>query len=68
MADDIPGGDVASNAWLDNFVTYATANLANLGLVAGDLTPVTTAQTAWNTSLTAHVPAPGLLAHVEPLR
>ena len=41
MADYIPGGDAAFNAWLDNFVTYATANLANLGLVAGDLTPVT---------------------------
>ena len=41
MADYIPGGDAALNAWLDNFVTYATANLANLGLVAGDLTPVT---------------------------
>ena len=29
MADYIPGGDVAFNAWLDNFVTYASANLAN---------------------------------------
>ncbi|MCK4659670.1 MAG: hypothetical protein KAV82_09145 [Phycisphaerae bacterium] len=47
MADYIPGGDAAFNAWLDNFVTYANANLANLGLAAGDLTPVTTAQTAW---------------------
>jgi len=28
MADYIPGGDAAFNAWLDNFVTYATANLA----------------------------------------
>ena len=26
MADDIPGGDAAFNAWLDNFVTYAGAN------------------------------------------
>ena len=57
MADYIPGGDAAFNAWLDNFVTYATANLANLGLVAGDLTPVTTAQTAWATALSAHVTA-----------
>jgi hypothetical protein len=29
MADYIPGGDAAFNAWLDNFVTYANANLAN---------------------------------------
>ncbi len=43
MADYIPGGDAAFSAWLDNFVTYATANL---GLVAGDLTPITTGQTA----------------------
>ena len=57
MADYIPGGDAAFNAWLDNFVTYATANPANLGLVAGDLTPVTTAQTAWNTAYTANVTA-----------
>ena len=54
MADYIPGGDAAFNAWLDNFVTYATANLAGLGLVAGDLTPITTAQTAWATSLSDH--------------
>ncbi len=57
MADYIPGGDAAFNGWLDNFVTYATANLANLGLVAGDMTPITTAQTAWATSLSAHVTA-----------
>ncbi len=34
MADYIPGGDAEFNAWLGNFVTYASANLANLGLVA----------------------------------
>ena len=28
MADYIPGGDAEFNAWLDNFVTYANANLA----------------------------------------
>lgn len=28
MADYIPGGDAESNAWPDNFVTYAGANLA----------------------------------------
>ena len=32
MADYIPGGDAAYNAWLDNFVTYASANLANIGM------------------------------------
>ncbi len=32
MADYIPGGDAEFNAWLDNFVTYAGANLAALGV------------------------------------
>lgn len=44
MPDYIPGGDAEFNASLDNFVTYASTNLANLGLVAGDMTPVMTAQ------------------------
>ena len=57
MADYIPGGDAASNAWLDSFVTYAGANLAEFGLLADDLTPVTTAQTAWAASLSARVTA-----------
>jgi len=49
MANDyIPRGDAEFNGWLANFVTYANANLAGLGLVAGDMTPVTTAQTTWN--------------------
>ena len=32
------------NAWLDNFVTYAGANLANLGLVQADIDSIVTAQ------------------------
>ena len=31
MADYIPGGDAEFNAWLDNFVTYAGADLPGLG-------------------------------------
>ena len=57
MADYIPGGDAEFNAWLDNFITYANANLANLGLVQGDIDPIVTAQTAWNTALAVHVTA-----------
>lgn len=56
-SDYIPRPDGDFNAWQANFVTYANANLAALGLVAGDMTPVTTAQTAWNTGFTAHVSA-----------
>jgi hypothetical protein len=36
-------------------VTYANANLAALGLVAADMTPITTAQTTWNTGFVAHL-------------
>ncbi len=58
MANDyIPRGDAEFNGWLANFVTYANANLVALGLVAGDMTPVTTAQTTWNSKYPAHVAA-----------
>lgn len=36
MADYIPGPDASFQAWQSNFVTYANANLAALGLVAAD--------------------------------
>ncbi len=57
MADYLPGPDADYQAWVTNFVTYANANLAALGLVAGDMTPVTTAQTTFNTGFTAHIAA-----------
>ncbi len=57
MADYIPASDAEFNGWLGNFVTYASGNLAGLGLVAGDLTPITTAQTDRAGSLAAHVTA-----------
>jgi hypothetical protein len=57
MADYIPGPDAEFQAWQNNFVTYANANLAALGLVAGDMTPVTAAQTTWSTAFPAHVTA-----------
>ena len=37
MPDYIPSGDAEFSAWLGNFVTYASANLAALGLVAGGM-------------------------------
>ena len=57
MADYIPGPDGSFQAWQANFVTYANANLAALGLVAADMTPVTAAQTSWNSAFPAHVAA-----------
>ncbi len=58
MASDyIPRGDDAFNAWQANFVNYANANLADLGLIPPDLISITSAQGTWTLSLTAHVAA-----------
>ena len=55
--DYIPAADTAFSVWLDNFVTYAGANLAALGLAAGDLTPVSSTNNIWKTALQQHVAA-----------
>lgn len=57
MADYIPGPDASFQAWQSNFVTYASANLAALGLVAADMVPITAGQTAWAAAFPAHVAA-----------
>jgi hypothetical protein len=57
MADYIPGPDANFQAWQSNFVTYANANLAALGLTAADMTPITAAQSPWVNGFTAHVAA-----------
>ena len=58
MAGDyIPAPDTDFNNWQSNFVIYANANLAALGLVAGDMTPVTTAQSAWGSNYGKHLTA-----------
>ena len=57
MADYIPGPDANFQAWQSNFVTYANANLAALGLTAADLAPITAAQTTWATAFPAHIAA-----------
>ena len=56
-SDYIPRPDAQFDSWQVNFVTYLSANLAGLGLVAGDLTPITAAQTPWNTNYAAHIAA-----------
>jgi hypothetical protein len=55
--DYIPGNDAEFNTWQENFLTYASANAAALGLVAADLTPLTAAQAAWASAYSAHVAA-----------
>ena len=58
MASDyIPRGDGDFNVWQANFVTYANAHSADLGLVPPDLIPISSAQGAWTSSLTDHVAA-----------
>jgi hypothetical protein len=57
MADYIPGPDANFQAWQSNFVTYANANLAALGLVAADMAPITAAQAPWVSGFTAHIAA-----------
>jgi hypothetical protein len=57
MADYIPGPDASFNAWQTNFLTYAHANLAVLGLVAADLVPADSAQDTWSDAFPAHITA-----------
>jgi hypothetical protein len=57
MSDFIPGSDSDFSVWTKNFITYANANLAALGLVAADLTPITAADVAFNTALATNVSA-----------
>ena len=53
--DFLPNNDTELQAWLTNFVTILNANLATVGLVAADVTPLTTAQTNFNTAVTTHI-------------
>ncbi len=57
MADYIPGPDADFQAWVANFVTYASANMAALGLVPADLTPISSAQTTFNADFADHFAA-----------
>jgi len=49
-SDYIPSSDAEFGGWLNNFITNANANLADLGLVAADLAPAQAALTTWNTA------------------
>ncbi|MCH8808045.1 MAG: hypothetical protein IH986_18415, partial [Planctomycetes bacterium] len=58
MADYIPSSDGDFDAWQDNFITYASANAAALGLdPLIDIPPLTAAQTTWTTDRAAHTAA-----------
>lgn len=48
MADYIPSPDGDLDAWQDDFITYASANAAALGLdPMVDIPPLTATQTTW---------------------
>ncbi len=55
--DYIPSSDTGFQAWEQNFIAYANGHLAALGLVAGDLTAIIAAQTAFHGAFTAHIAA-----------
>ncbi len=51
MPDYIPDTDAEFRAWLKNFLDYANANLAALGLLTADTAPLTAAAATLNTKL-----------------
>lgn len=51
-SDYIPSSDLAFQDWSGNFISVANANLATLGLIAGDLTPLTTDKGLLDTAIT----------------
>lgn len=57
MSDFIPTADTDFTAWMQNFITYANANLAALGLTAAQLTPIQTGKTTWEAAFAANVTA-----------
>ena len=57
-ADYIPGADGAFDAWQANFVTYATANAAALGLdPLVDIPPLALGQSVWTSDYAANTAA-----------
>jgi len=55
--DYIPAQDAELIVWMTNFMTYATANTAALGLTAADLTPLNGYQTSFSVTFNANVAA-----------
>jgi hypothetical protein len=58
MAQDwIPTSDTDMNAWVQNFLAYANANLAALGLTAANLSDLQAAVTTWGPAYSHHMAA-----------
>lgn len=57
MPDYIPGSDTGFQAWADNFVTYASAHLVDLGIGPPDMIPIATGRADFDTKMSANVTA-----------
>ena len=58
MANDyIPGSDTGFQAWVDNFVTYASAHLVQLGIAPPDIVPILAGKADFDTKMSANVTA-----------
>jgi len=58
MANDyIPGSDTGFQAWADNFVTYASAHLVELGIAPPDIVPILAGKADFDTKMSANVTA-----------
>ena len=56
--DYVPGPDAEFDGWQENWVTYAVANAAALGLdPLVDIIAIQAAQTAWDGDYDAHLTA-----------
>jgi hypothetical protein len=55
--DYIPESDEDFDAWMDNFLTYARANIEALGLTEADLAPIEASHADWKTAYAAHLAA-----------
>ncbi len=55
VAFQFPGPDGDFDSLINAFGTYVNANLANLGLVAGDVTAFNAGLADWNTKFPAHI-------------
>ena len=57
MPDYIPGSDTEFQAWAGNFITYANAHVAELGIDAADIIPIAAAMSDFIAKLADNVTA-----------
>ncbi|MCX5634526.1 MAG: hypothetical protein NTW55_01595 [Planctomycetota bacterium] len=57
MPDYIPRSDTGFQLWMGNFVTYATAHFADLGILLADMMPISSASMDFTMKMTANVTA-----------